>query len=67
MTNHSIKEILTNQRQHSDKDIFNILNALIEKILNEKINLGQKDNSSFCWNWRHRYERISSNNEKYGI
>ena len=38
-----MKNILSNQRQHSDKEIFKNLNIEIEKILNEKINLGQKD------------------------
>jgi len=31
-----MKKILSNQKQHSDKEIFNNLNILIEKILNEK-------------------------------
>ncbi len=31
-----IKEMLSNQRQYSDKDIFTILNIELEKILNEK-------------------------------
>ena len=39
----SLQNIISNQRQHSDKDIFKNLNTHIEKIINEKINLGQKD------------------------
>ena len=35
--------MLSSQEQHSDKEIFKNLNTQIEKILNEKINLGQKD------------------------
>ena len=31
-----MKKILSNQKQHSDKEIYNNLNILIEKILNEK-------------------------------
>ena len=38
-----LNNILSNQRQYSDKDIFNNLIVQIEKILNEKVNLGQKD------------------------
>ena len=38
-----IKKIISNQRQYSDKNIFSNLNAELEKILNDKINLGQKD------------------------
>ena len=38
-----IKNILSNQRQHSDKEIFRNLNIQIKKIIDEKINLGQKD------------------------
>ena len=34
--NSLIETLLTNQRQHSDKDIFNSLNLQIEKILDEK-------------------------------
>ena len=34
---------MTNQKQYSDKDVFNNLFNQIEKIFNEKINLGQKD------------------------
>ena len=39
----SIKNIISKQRQHSDKDVFINLNNQIEKIIDEKINLGQKD------------------------
>ena len=42
-----LKGIKSNQRQYSDKDIFKKLNIEIEKILNEKINLGQKDTIHF--------------------
>ena len=38
-----MEKIIFNQSQHSDKDIFKKLNMNIKKILNEKINLGQKD------------------------
>ena len=38
-----MKKILLNQKRHSDRKIYNNLNTLIEKILNEKINLGRKD------------------------
>ena len=38
-----IEKILLNQRQYSDKDIFRNINVEIKKIINEKINLGQKD------------------------
>ena len=38
-----IKDIFSNQKQYSDKNIFKNLNNQMEKILNEKINLGQKD------------------------
>ena len=31
------------QRQYSNKEIFNIFNNQLEKIINEKISLGQKD------------------------
>ena len=31
-----LKNILLNQKQHSDKNIFENLNSQIEKILNEK-------------------------------
>ena len=36
MNNSLIETLLTNQRQHSDKDIFKNLNLQIEKILDEK-------------------------------
>ena len=39
----SLNNVLLNQRQYSDKEIFKNLASQIEKILNEKINLGQKD------------------------
>ena len=39
----SIKNVLSNQRQYSDKNIFRNLKDQIEKIIDEKINLGQKD------------------------
>ena len=35
--------MLSYQKKHSDKEIFENLNVQIEKILDEKINLGQKD------------------------
>ena len=38
-----LKNILSKQRQYSDKDIFRNLNIKIEEIINEKINFGQKD------------------------
>ena len=38
-----VKNILSKQRQYSDKDIFRNLNIKIEEIINEKINFGQKD------------------------
>ena len=38
-----INKILSKQRQYSDKDIFKKLDDVIKKIMNEKINLGQKD------------------------
>ena len=38
-----INKILSKQRQYSDKDIFKKLDVVIKKIMNEKINLGQKD------------------------
>ena len=38
-----LKNIISNQRQYSDKDIFRNLNIEIKKITNEKINLGQKE------------------------
>ena len=38
-----IKNILINQAKYSDKDIFKNLFTLLKEILNEKINLGQKD------------------------
>ena len=38
-----LNNILTNQKQYSDKDVFNNLFNQLEKIFNEKINLGQKD------------------------
>ena len=37
------KNILSKQTQNSDKDIFKNLSNQIEKIINEKINLGQRD------------------------
>ena len=37
------KNILFNQSQYSDKDIFSNLNKQIKEIIDEKINLGQKD------------------------
>ena len=45
--NKSHIKIISNQRQYSDKDIFKNLNVEIEKIINEKINLGQKDTIHF--------------------
>ena len=38
-----IRNILSNQSQYSDKYIYENLNIQIEKIVDEKINLGQKD------------------------
>ena len=34
--NTKFKRIISNQRQYSDKDVFNELNINIEKIINEK-------------------------------
>ena len=39
----SLENILLKQKNYSDKDIFKNLDILIDKISNEKINLGQKD------------------------
>ena len=41
--NSSIKSILQKQQEYSDKNIFKKLNIEMDKIFNEKINLGQKD------------------------
>ena len=57
------KKILSTQKQYSDKDIFKNLKILIEKILNEKINLGSERYYPFRWDWRYRHEWPSSNNE----
>ena len=38
-----IQRIISNQSQYSDKEIFKKLNINIEKIIDEKINLGQYD------------------------
>ena len=43
----SIKKILSNQEQYSDKGIFKNLAIQLEKAINEKINLGQKDTIHF--------------------
>ena len=39
----STNRMLSYQKKHSDKEIFENLNVQIQKILDEKINLGQKD------------------------
>ena len=38
-----LEKIIYYQKQYSDKNVFNILKIEIEKTINEKINLGQKD------------------------
>ena len=60
-----LDKILLNQRQYSDKDIFINLNAELVKILNEKINLGQKDIIHFVV-LRNRY-RFYAYNENMQI
>ena len=42
-----LEKFLFNQSQYSDKDVFKNINKITEEILNEKINLGQKDNIHF--------------------
>ena len=39
----NIEKILSNQTQYTDKDVFKNIEIHIENIINEKINLGQKD------------------------
>ena len=41
--NSLIKKILASQRQYSDKNTFKNIESHLERIVNEKINLGQKD------------------------
>ena len=38
-----LDNIKKNQRQYSDKNVYNNINQVIKKIINEKINLGQKE------------------------
>ena len=53
-----LDEINANQRQYSDKHVYENIDGVLNKILNEKINLGQRINP-FCRHWRHRYEWFS--------
>ena len=62
-----VRNILVNQNQYSDKNIFKNININIEKIINEKNKKKKKRFNPFCWYWRNRDEWLSSDNEKYEI
>ena len=62
-----LRKIKQNQRQYSDKNVYNNINEALKEILNEKINIGQKRDYSFYRYWWNRNEWSCSYNEKYGI